>query len=502
MRARIIDNDWVMIDQVTLGTEPALVDHFSVKHPRAYFIDTNQQGWDGYYRKYDVKRQRIARPLLHELESLCQIKNFPLDVEDHRPVVALPDPNEVTPDYLPGITLEQYQIDSIRKSVTEEVGIFALQTGGGKTEVMAGITKLFNCTTVIIAEQRVVIEQIKERLLLRDLFDVGLFYGGEMPNGQKVVVGSIQSLATPPISYQKKNPAAYAKRLEHARKFQAIVKKAELLLVDECDRATNNNYRYLFKNWFGGRRKYGFSATPFDSKKPVENLILKEHMGSVIFQTDRRVLEQLGRIIPIKYFMMAMGEDGDKDDKAAFDIAEREQMIDNVNFHLKVKKIVDAFPNDGTLILVDTGNVEDLGNALEAAIPGSVFIYGKTSKSKRNNALRAFERRDIKCLIGGKILKRGLDLKGGVDNLIICGGGHLWSDYEQKIGRALRKNEKGWARVFSFLFLNNYYLYKHGRSQLKAVVEMGYESQVIFKDQKVDGAALVQARFRKPRLKK
>jgi superfamily II DNA or RNA helicase len=502
MRARIIDNDWVMIDQVTLGIEPALVDHFSVKHPRSYFIDTSQQGWDGYYRKYDVKRQRIARPLLHELEDLCKAKDFPLVVEDQRLTVGLPDPTTVKPDYLPGITLEQYQIESIQKAVTDEVGIYALQTGGGKTEVMAGIAKLFGCLTVIIAEQRVVIEQIKERLMLRDLFDVGLFYGGEMPNGQKIVVGSIQSLATPPISYKEHNPAAYAKRLEHARKFQEIVKKAELLMVDECDRATNANYRYLFKNWFHGRRKYGFSATPFDTKKPVENLILKEHMGSVIYQTDRRVLEQLGRIIPIKYFMMAMGEDGDKDDKTAFDIAEREQMIDNPMFHLKVKRIVDAFPSDGTLILVDTGNVEDLGRALEAAIPGSVFIYGKTSKVKRNKALRAFEKREIKCLIGGKILKRGLDLKGGVSNLIICGGGHLWSDYEQKIGRALRKNEKGWARVFSFLFLNNYYLYKHGRSQLKAVVEMGYETQVIFKDQKVDGAALVQARFRKPKLKK
>jgi superfamily II DNA or RNA helicase len=502
VRARIVDNDWVMLDQVTLGIEPALVDYFSVKHPRSYFIDTSQQGWDGYYRKYDVKRQRIARPLLHELQELCRIKDFPLEIDDQRPPAALPDPNTVGPDYLPGITLEQYQIDSIRKSITEEVGIYALQTGGGKTEVIAGITKLFNGLTVIIAEQRVVIEQIKERLLLRDLFDVGLFYGGEMPNGQKVVVGSIQSLATPPSSYQAKNPAAYAKRLEHARKFQAIVKKADILLVDECDRATNANYRYLFKNWFQGRRKYGFSATPFDTKKPVENLILKEHMGSVIYQTDRRELEQLGRIIPIKYFMMAIGEDGDKDDKTAFDIAEREQMIDNPFFHLKVKKIVDAFPNDGTLILVDTCNVEDLGNALEAAIPNSVFIYGKTSKSKRNKALRAFEKREIKCLIGGKILKRGLDLKGGVSNLVICGGGNLWSDYEQKIGRALRKNEKGWARVFSFLFLNNHYLYKHGRSQLKAIVEMGYESQVIFKDQKVDGASLVQARFRKPKLKK
>lgn len=499
MRARVVDNNWVYIDQVTLGIEPALVDHFSVRHPRAFFMDTNQQGWDGWYRKYDVKRQRIARPLLNELTQLCKIKDFPLEVEDQRPAISVPDPNLVDKDFLPGITLDQYQIDSIRTSVYEEVGIFNLQTGGGKTEVMAGIAKLFNCFTVIIAEQRVVIEQIKKRLNLRDMWDVGLFYGGETPAGQKIVVGSIQSLCTPPSSYKEKNPTAYAKRLEHAREFQAIVKQADLLLVDECDRATNENYRYLFRNWFNGRRKYGFSATPFDTKKQVENLILKENMGSIIFQTDRRELEALGRIIPIKFFMLAVGEDGDKDDKTAFDIAEREQMIDNPLFHEKVKRIVDAFPNDGTLILVDTCNVEDLGHALEKLIPGSVFIYGKTAKTKRNKALAAFENREIKCLIGGKILKRGLDLKGGVDNLIICGGGNLWSDYEQKIGRALRKNDKGWARVFGFLFLNNHYLYKHGRSQLKAIVEMGYESQVIFKDQKVDGAALVRARFRKPK---
>jgi superfamily II DNA or RNA helicase len=130
-----------------------------------------------------------------------------------------------------------------------------------------------------------------------------------------------------------------------------------------------------------------------------------------------------------------------------------------------------------------------------------VFIYGKTPKTTRRKYLKLFEERKLQCLIGGKILKRGLDIKGGVDNLIICGGGRLWSDYEQKIGRALRVNEKGWARVFGFLFLNNYYLYRHGRSQLKAVVDMKYPTSVIFNDVTVDGEQFVRSRFRKPKPK-
>ena len=500
MLARIIDNDWIYLDQVTIGVEPKLVEYFSVRHPRMRFIDTTQQAWDGVYRKYDVKRQRLARPLLDELIQLCQTQQIPLQLLDERPIAdALPDPSIVGPDFLAGITLEQYQIDAIKTACEREVGIFNVQTGGGKTEIMAGITKLFGCTTVIIAEQRIVIEQIKERLQLRDLFDVGLFYGGETPTGQKIVVGSIQSLSTPSESYKVKKPQEFAIRLKHAREFQAIVKKAELLLVDEADKATNKQYRSLFKFFFDGRRKYGFSATPFDVKRPVQNLILKEHMGSIIFQTDRKELERLGRIIPVRFYMMVVGEDGSKTDKTVFDVAEREQMIDNSDFHDKVAKIVEAFPDDATLILVDTLNVEDLGKALEKRIAGSQFIYGKTPQGTRNKALRAFEKREIKCLIGGKILKRGLDLKGGVDNLIICGGGNLWSDYEQKIGRALRVNAKKWSRVFSFMFLNNHYLYKHGREQLKAIVDMGYPAKVIFSDVTVDGAQLVASRFRKPK---
>ena len=35
-------------------------------------------------------------------------------------------------------------------------------------------------------------------------------------------------------------------------------------------------------------------------------------------------------------------------------------------------------------------------------------------------------------MIGSHILKRGLDLEGGVENLIIIGGGGKWSEYNQK----------------------------------------------------------------------
>ncbi len=491
----------MQLEQVDVYHEGILNDYFSARHPRIRFIDIEQQSWDGYYRKYDATRQRLALPFLQDLTKLCVSKGIALEIIDERPASKhVPNPDDVKDDMLHGITLEPHQIRAIRAACKSEIGIVSMPTGGGKTEVMAGIAKIYNCPTVILADKRIIIEQIKERLELRDVIEeVGLFYGGSTPSGQLIVVGSIQSISSPSASLKRKDPEMYKKRIKRAKQFQQMAKSSDLLMVDECDKATSKQYRNLFRHHFGGRRKYGFSGTPFDKKKPVESLSLRENMGNIISNTERSELERIGRIIPIKFYMFAYGEDGDAKDKMALDIAEREIIIDSPKFHQRILQIVSAFPDDGTLILLDTLNIEDIGKALEKVIPGSVFIYGKTSKAKRKKAVQNFEDRKLKCLIGGKIIKRGLDLKGGVENLIIIGGGKLWSEFDQKVGRAVRNNKKGWARVFSFMFLNNHYLYLHSREQLKALISLGYESKVIFKKGTLDGKAYVKSRFRRPK---
>lgn len=503
MQAIIADNKWVYIDQIIGSIEPLLVKWFSARHPRIQFIDTQQQSWDGWYRKFDIKRSRCALPLLNELKRFAKHHKLPFEIEDRR-VKPREDPY-YHDTMLPGITLADYQIEALKTMhpKTNECGIISVPTGGGKTEIMAAVTKAYGLSTVIIADQRVVIEQIKERLELRDVVNhndgVGLFYGGSRPNGQTVVVGSIQSLTSPPPSLKRKDLAQWKKRNRNAKTFQEIVKASGMLLVDECDKAVDKRYRKLFLNYFQGRYKYGFSGTPFDKDKPVEALILKEHLGSVIYEVSRKAVEDAGRIIPVNAVMIGIGDKSGRSDRTAYDIAQRELIIDNDNYHQQIKKIVDAFPDDRTLILVDTNNVEDLGKVLESKIEDSIFIYGKTSTKKRKEALLSFQDGKLRCLIGGKILKRGLDLKGGVHNLIICGGGKLHSDFDQKVGRAVRKNDRGFARLFCFFHLDNYYLYKHSKEQLKSIISMGYGAKVVINNVAIDGVDFVNRKFRLPK---
>lgn len=384
------------------------------------------------------------------------------------------------------------------------------------TEMMAAIIKMFpGCPTAVIAEEVIVTQQIKERLELREVAGsqgVGEFYAGKRPDGQLVVVGSVQALQTPQPPKRNEGEEddkweirkkAYKTRSKNAKILQKIIGKCHLILIDECDRAASDQYEPLFDGRWGteARYIYGFSGTPFSKHKPVDNLILRSRFGEVISESERDEVEALGRIIPVSFTMVAVGESGDKYDRMNNNDAINTFMVEGDDLHNTIRKICNLYKDEGKLILVDRVK---LGKNLQEKIPNSVFIDGKTSLSKRNKARKSFEKRDLKILIGSKILMRGLDLKGGTENLILCYDGKSDQEFLQRIGRALRNNSKGSARVFDFFFLNNFYLYKHSRERLKNLVEQGYESHVLFPKSgvKISGADLIKRRFRIPKASK
>lgn len=521
MRALIANNHDILFDNITEYEEGILYEQFSVSDPNLY-VDASQLSlWDGVYRKYSKKNKRIARPFLSKLRSICKKFELPLDVVDMRePWDYTPlDQELINSDFLPGITLDEHQIKAIRKSSRVECGIIDVPTGGGKGEIICGICKANDCPTTIIADQRVVIDQLKRRLELRDIrTDIGVFYAGSRPSGQTIIVGSVQSLQTPPFPtpptiredekledfkkreerYTNSTIKGYKTRKKNAKFLQDYVKRSEMIIVDECDKATSEPYKKLFKNYFIGRKRFGLSGTPFDDAKPVQAMVMQEHLGSVIASESRFKLVDIGRIITCDYTMMAIGPY--ETDSVTFDIAREMYMVNNTHLHNMIVGIARKYKDDGTLVLVER---ELLGAELVEAFKRkgieSHFIYGKTPKKRRDYLLRAFENRDFKVLIGGKIINRGLDLAGGCENLVIATGGKLHSEFEQKIGRALRKNKLGRSRVFDFFFKCNKHLYKHSKSRLEAMIRLKYDTRVVFPGGVIDGQKLVSGRYNIPR---
>lgn len=524
MIAEIRDNNHVYLTHITDAEENYIWIDFSVSRLNRYIDPTQLGTWDGIFRKYNRFKKRIARPLLAYLIKTCEKHNLPLKIVDKRNQweYDIVSQDKIDSDFLPGITLEDYQINAIKQACLNECGIVDVPTGGGKTEIISGICKAIKCPTVILADQTVIIDQIKQRLELRDVVEeVGLFYAGKKPDGQLIVVGSIQSLSPPTKppempqktkkdtdkTYERKLDAwekrliAFKTRRKNAKILQQYVQNAEMIIVDEADKAVSDQWKALFRYHFKGRRRYGVTGTPFDKSKPVEAMVLQEHLGSVIAKETRARLTELGRIIPCEYFMMGYGLDGSILDATAYDVAFDEHIINSDKYISIVKKLCLKYciDDDGALIIVDR---EALGiklmEVLRDAGLRAEFIYGKTSKKQRDAALRSFERRDLNVLIGGKIINRGLDLAGGCELLIIAAGGKLQSEFIQKIGRALRRNKKGKSKIFDFYFRCNKYLYQHSKARLNIVIEAGYPAKIVLPGGLMDGRELVRNRYRIP----
>ena len=630
----LTDNHTIQLSQVFPQQEELFVKHFSVRDPKAVYSRSSrpgQGGWDGVWRKYNKNSQTLKRPFLAEVIQLCKEHDFPYEIVDQRDKSKYPRPSVGSFDcsLIDGITLRDNQMDAlnsvlisgnIEKDLISEVGMMHHVTGSGKTEIAAGIIKLFRCPTVIITEQVVVLDQIMNRIVLRNVVhnnDIGLFTSGFTPDNNLVIIGSIQALQTPKkplwanfeirlstiekdfykmavsdysaavkcigeqnancwfksifidnfmnkptkknafksefpdckedhleifgvmlanehlledfddeeISIFKKplgdcdfadcvkksllmfEPIVKAKyfeiamkgyhsRFEKSQLIQKLVSKCELLMIDEADKASSKYYLPLFNNWFNGRYIYGFSGTPYDRDKPVEKLILRERLGSILSTASRKDMTEIGAIQPIKYYMLQFGKE-DPLDKTAFDVAEKREMIDNDVFHKKIITIINSFPEENFLILVDTGAVEEFGLILEQKIAGSVFISGKTARPKRNKALRAYENKEIRVLIGSKILKRGLDLSGGTDNVIVLGAGKKESNFDQIIGRAVRKTKNGYSKIFGFYMTGNYYLLTHSRKQLKFIVGLKeYPVNIIYGNKQTSGEEFIKRRYK------
>lgn len=506
MQIKIIDNRWLHLTNLTPDVESIIDEYFSASDPNSrYIVDSSEQGWDGVYRKYNRYKQILPKALLNDLKFLCKVKGIPYDIDDLRDPPRYPmfKEEDISPDLLKGITLMEHQIDGLKACANNEIGIMYLHTGAGKTELMAAIASMMQCPTMIIAEETVVIDQIKNRLELREVVEeVGIFYAGKTPADTLVCVGSIASIMPPPKLSRKKNEksdkfekrkSAYQTRMANSKKYRALASKCELLMIDEADKAVNNQYKKLVLNYTQSRYLYGFTGTmPNQVDEPVDHLHLKSLLGTPIVRSSRRKLEEIGRIIPVKYVMNIFGKEGNYKDKSTFAIAQKEWIDDNPRFHKTVKTITESLSNDNFLILVES---IALGKQLESIIPGSVFIHGSTTVKNRNIALKDFENRDLRVLIGSKILKRGLDVKGGIDNLILCASSKKNSELEQKVGRALRLNDRGWARVFDFMFVCNHYLYKHSRARLRRMVDLGYPVEIVGGTKPIEGKQAVKRGF-------
>jgi len=159
-----------------------------------------------------------------------------------------------------------------------------------------------------------------------------------------------------------------------------------------------------------------------------------------------------------------------------------------------VIKQIKQFLSQGKQVLVLVKEKEH-GNALQEAIPEAVFVRNKETKPtgyvapyiKPERAIKDFNERKIRCLIGSSIIGEGTDILP-VDVLFLLTGGSSKVSIMQAIGRGLRRCEgKDSVTIIDYYFNNHDLLSKHSAKRHSYYKKIG---KVHFFDVEEDGSTI------------
>lgn len=422
--------------------------------------------WDGKVHLFNKVSNTFAAGLSARVEEHLRTKQKS-KVRHTWPIGSQPTVLPVTHTNrfkLNGVDLYPWQKFAVRKAVEARFGVVKVATGGGKSEIMAGVVRSLEVPsssggtrppkTLIIVPNRNLLVQTKARLEERLGIEVGQIGAGKWEEDW-VTVALPQTLS----------------RKTYAKMAKSIFHNAELLLFDECQHVASKSWMHIAMKCRASYR-LGFSATPFD-RADGSNLKVEGATGPVLVEVKASTLIGQGKLARPTVHFIDIREPFVPSDLNWEDVY-RFGIVRNRDFHRRIRNLMSLHSNQSTLVLVT--RIDHGRKLLERAPPGARFVHGKTDTDTLAEAIHDFKAGKFKTLIASPIFGEGTDLPN-IDVLIVADGGKSVIRTLQKIGRALRmkKGRENSATVYDFAHHTHKKLGHHSYLRWQAYVREKFD---------------------------
>ena len=390
---------------------------------------------------------------------------------------------EITEEYLEGITLRPYQIDGIITSLMKRRGLVQVATGGGKTEMMSGVVKYIlqnrKGNILICVPSTNLLYQTYERFINRGIPDQDISMLGDSNNidiSKRICISTV---------------ASAFRGLDNNEDYTQWIKSVDCLLMDEAHHGRCRTWSTVIDR-LAPEYILGFSAEPFNKDKDhqISDLMLRGLFGPIIYRVTIGYLVSKGYLS--KPYVLALNSKSSKDifKQINWGVVNKLGIVGN---SLRNELIVDAaieLINIGKkpLILVQqiihgeflAEQISRKNYNVYMMIGGrkiSVFIEGKCINEyidTDNTVLSDFNKGKMDVLIGTSTLDEGIDVPK-LESVILAGGGKSSIKLVQRVGRSLRQKE-GLNTSFIIDFQDNFNLVT--RSHFKKRVALYKESDI------------------------
>lgn len=416
--------------------------------------------WDGLQRFYHRNSRRFPTGFLSVVAEHFAEYDFPIDVEDSRPLANLPSQIPYAID----TKLRDYQASEIlsvlhnRLAVGETTipwvrGVLKHPTGSGKSITAIGLIETVDEPTLYLLERRRLLHQFAEQYEQFTGKKAGKI-GDQICTLEKVTVASVASLVT---------------RLGN-KEVKAFLDSVGLILIDECHHVREGRYPAILQQCVKAPFRLGLSGTPL-TRGDLGDFQLIGSTGDLISTLDRTPLENEGYLakVRVKFLESESGQSF----RGTYNEAYRKCIVRNDERNRKIARVAVAEVRkrqSKVLILVRFIAHGTTLQSYLSMVPGlkSVFIHGTVPSAQQAQSIRSFgEVGGVDVIIATAVLDEGVDIP--VANVLInAASGMSEIKTIQRVGRIVRPKDN-WqsVRVYDFMDRDNTYLLKHSLQRLR-----------------------------------
>lgn len=269
---------------------------------------------------------------------------------------------------------------------------------------------------------------------------IGLLGDGHWPDERSsIVVAMYPSL----VSLRGKTPEERAQFIETMGAF-------DLLICDECHKVCSNDQ--ITKTWetvmdINAYYRYGFSATPFEKKDTVAEMLQRSAFGNVVFSIDMEEAREAGYVTPFTVYMLKpkypaeltrCGTTG-----MTWQEAHEEYLVNNEKRNEAVVSAVKLLLDDGRKVMVVAQRIahnEYLAKACAEAFgeENVYMLHGQLDSRYRKKSLAEYKARKTPCvMVASSVGNDGIDIPD-ISGLVLAHGGKSFFQNVQRAGRGLR----------------------------------------------------------------
>lgn len=461
--AKIVLADEVnaLVTGLDATTKTELDKHLTFFVPSAPFTPKYRLGvWDGKIHLFKDGWTYINL-IDEDFVNILIKRGYEVDVIDQRNSQTIHF-EDVQADWVNGIVLRDYQMAAVNITNQFSNGILLMATGAGKTNICAGITKVFaqHGKVVTVVPRIDLVASTSGAYINGGVPDVGVFYGQEKHIAQATVTT-----------------------------WQSLVAKPEILGGCVClilDEAHLYSAKEMFNLLSGPaaniHHRYGFTGT-MPKEKIAEKQLLAA-IGPVIFSKSAYDLQLEGYLSSCHIHIMESQEVADPLNQmksVGRPFVDHEQEFkwlltdgDRLDWLAETIKTISSTGN--TLVLM---RLKATSDGLMQRLAGAIQVDGRVDSEDRTDIYGEINKGENAILLATKgVASTGIDITH-IYNVVMIEAGKSFTEVIQMIGRGLRKGgAKHHVDVWD-VSANTTYSKSHARERKKYYKENKYPFNVI-----------------------